>query len=1010
MNIFKNIDNTKTINNEKNEKNISENIIKKIKENKNLYERISYLQLWWKTIYQIIKIQKYLRGFLYRIKLLKILERKENIVYGIIQLSKNIKKHFYKNIIKLIQDKIIQKKKYYFNIWNNLITKKNIIKKLKTFDKSKLIQKNKNGNITKINKTKNTKKLKSDSIRKRNIHNKEHNDENKTKNVVFDEKNVKKEQSLLISKKNGLESSRINTEKNIHNTTGIKNNSMEKRSKKNINFNSNNNINIGSNKKTCKFYKTSSNLLMNKSQNQIKNYKFHSKNNMNSFNKIYLSKKNTGVQKSKKIIKIRNKKIPPSLLDNNLNKFKSYNIESTRNKNKPNITKNPKAKKNTQLEYISTHENRFRCPKEIYSLNKNRRSLKKSSSITIEKLENSFQSKNNKLDNDKENKDINETNNNSIRAKSVESRHKKKFKSFVENSNTKNEIEKNEDNLEKNINTIELPKNEENKAIIKSKTKVMKKTKKKKNHNQNQKGILKNSNRVQNKFKHKIALEWLNAWKMKNVKKQIVNKLRSISKLTCKIKKYLYKHKGHLFLNTLRHIQKTKIIFNNFITYINISLKKLILRKLKENFYNNKEIEKEIEKNLDINNKNDVNIDNNSIDDNIKDNLNDNNENDKEKEEEKIIDISEKKINIIEISTYKDTKINSKIKNNKIIIESKIKLQKLILIKKRITEQIIKQKYFKKWKVLLFKYEPAINPGYHNIKEFYLNYKTKVKIEKDTENQHQRINSSYHRKRVKYQPNYILDSSFKEEKLYNKKIVNYTNYTKYNNTNNNNNNINNITTINKEYLNKSQPEINYYNNFKNLDEYNNYNYDYQDNYYPSNLITSSQYDDNNNKNNNKISINYNLCSNSPFKNGIYKKKRVINTKNSNINKNINNMSCVLGDVNKSNFELNNTIENEKEFLNNSMVMRRRIKNNNDVYFPKHVSPNLVENEPDYEVSNLYIREQPEFYSKTKNENNINAYKKMNIRYQKMYYENDLNSEHRQVNFGILEEQTNEGTN
>jgi hypothetical protein len=60
-----NLTDSKSVNKEKNK---TDEIINLIQNNNYLYEKISYLQLWWKTIYQIIKIQKYLRGFLYRIK------------------------------------------------------------------------------------------------------------------------------------------------------------------------------------------------------------------------------------------------------------------------------------------------------------------------------------------------------------------------------------------------------------------------------------------------------------------------------------------------------------------------------------------------------------------------------------------------------------------------------------------------------------------------------------------------------------------------------------------------------------------------------------------------------------------------------------------------------------------------------------------------------------------------------------------------------------------------------
>ena len=995
-NILKNISiNKNNYNNLLNSKNTNpirvEDIVKNIEDNRYLYDKISYLQLWWKTIFQIIKIQKYLRGFLYRIKLLKLLELKEKIVYGIIHLSKSIKKNIYINLIKLIKQKIYQKQKYYFEIWNIFVTKKTIIQKLKKYDKVKIISK-----IDKSGKSKNKKKLKSESVKKRE----------KIKKINFEEKieilekNIKKEQQLLTSLKSGLETNRTNTEKDSH-----KNNSMEKRitTKNNIdnllNIYNNSKVDLRvpkTNKKACQFYKTSSNFLMNKSENQIKN-KFSKNNFNNKTSKIKLSKKNTNIQKYKKINKNRNRRVPTDLIDNNLNKFKSYNIESTinknknKNKNKNIIKKNQEQdigkKRNAELEYISTHENRFHCPKQLYSLNKskNNNNLKKSSSITLEKLDISFENK--------ENINKNGKIQNNIRAKSLESRHKKKFKSFVHNINYNNII-----NKEENMNTkdkdkdkdkekdkdknndlsyVESPKNEKQKKkrIMKSKTKVMKKVKKKKN--KNLKSILKNPNRPVCQAKNKSLLPWLNIWRKKIIKNGIINKLRGISHLNNKIKKYYYKNNAFSFIKSLKNLYKFKIIYENFNIYRNIVFSKIIIQKLKEN------------------NKNKINTIENTENKNI--NLNEN------------INVNENKINIIEISPYQDSKINSKIKNNKIKIESQKKLQKLLIIKQKIIDNSFKDKYFIKWKLLNDQFEPNLNTRYKNIKDFYLNIKqnNKDKNEDKNENENenedikenQRINSSYHKKRVKYQPNYNLETSFKEEKLYSKKIVNYLN--------------DNINIRKEEYLNKSQPQINNYNNDNYINsphKFNNINF---------NISVKNEDNEDNENNNNIISnniinnniISNNIISNSPINQGIYKKKRIINSKNSNINRNMNN-SCIIGEINKANYELNNTMENEKEFMNNSVVMGRRkiINKYKDIYYPKHVSPNLLENESEYDISKFYIKEQPEFLSKSKNMNHNIAYKKINIRYQKMYYDNDINSENKLINIGILEEQTNEGTN
>ena len=963
VNSFRNKDINKSKNilldskNNTTQKKIEYKAAKKIEGNKILLEKIKYLQLWWKTIFQIIKIQKYLRGFLYRIKLLKLLEIKEKVLYGIIQLSKCIKRDLFNNIIQKIKNIIFQKQKFYFNIWSNLVIKKTIVKKLKTFDKSKIIKKN--------DKIKKVKKLKSNSMKKRDLN----KDKRKEKEVKFDEnyqtleKIEKKEKLSLSIGKEGLETSRINTEKNIHNC--IKNNSIEKRPvKKNIDKLIGNNSNFDlkmkqNNKKQCQFYKTSSNFLMNKSQNQLKNNKFRNKNNFNfKSNQIQLSKKNTNIQKNKKLKNNRNKNIGDrGFLENNLNKFKSYCVESSRNKLKKgggiNISKELKPKKISQLEYISTHENRFHCPKQLYSLNR-KKNLKKNESIDFNnKLDISFQ----KTTENKESNTIkNEKPNNNTRARSLESRHNKKFKSFVQNINNNNLINNGtnkEFELNKNISFLELPKNEEQKKIIKSKTKVMKKGKKKNNVQKNPKGILKTQNHNIHKNKdnnknNKNILPWLISWRKNNIKIHILNKLRGISKINNYYKLYVLKKNGNEFIKLLKKNQQYKILFNNFNKYRNLIFTKIIIKKLKENYKNKKN--------------------NNDLNENSKIN---NNEYNNETQNEK-----DSKINIIEISPYQDTKINCKIKNNKIKIESKIKLQKVLIIKKRVNEYEKLKKYFNKWKMTNIHYIPNLTTEFKNMKNFYFNNKQNSQEEK--ENEKQRINSSYHKKRVKYHQNFNLESSIKEDKLYNTKVID-------------NFNSNNIHVQKEDNFNKSQPEINYFDNYNNPQHQYNF----------SNLITSSHNNENNNNRNNFI-------SNSPIQIGIYKKKRIINNKNSNINKNVNNISCVLGEVNNSKF---NTLENEKEFMNNSMVMGRRRKNNyNDIYYPKYVDPNLEENESIYGKRKIEIKEENENPNKNNHINNNNVYKKMNVRYQKMYYDNDIISEHKNVNLGLLEEQTNEGTN
>jgi hypothetical protein len=447
------------------------------------------------------------------------------------------------------------------------------------------------------------------------------------------------------------------------------------------------------------------------------------------------------------------------------------------------------------------------------------------------------------------------------------------------------------------------------------------------------------------------------------------------------IKYFNNKNNGENFFKNLKNYDKCKILKENFNIYRNIIFTKFILQKLKEKNkeYNNNENDK--------NNNNDYNT-------NKKNN----------------------KVNIIVISPDHAIEIDSKIRNNFIKNEIFKKIQKLLIIKQKLYEYSIKKKYYMKWKILIEQYNPKGKTGFQN---YYSNIQApniRNNIISDNNNGNKRTSSSCHKKTIKHQPN--LDFSFNEEKnnLYNKKIVNYVN------TNNN-------LSVNKDdYLNKSQPKINNYhifddisinkgdffnntqsqiNNYNNLVNYNDDNvtdFNNQQGYnkYP-NLNTCSKFDEPNN-----INININLITKSPFYQGIYKKKKV-NYKNT-LNKNINN-SCVLREVNKSNFELNNIMENNNtELMNNSMIMGRRRKNNENIYYPKKVSPNLVENESVYGVQKIYIHEHPKILSykdSNNNNNNNTAYQKINIGYQKMNYNNDLNIMKNQMHFGGYEEKENE---
>ena len=115
-------------------KNLAQKQILKQKEmeiNQKIFlSKVKYLQIWWKTIFQIIKIQKFIRGYICRNKLLKIIGLQEKYFEKVLNLVKVIKIFFWKKylLIKLIKIKpcII----YYINKWKEITFKKLIIKEI----------------------------------------------------------------------------------------------------------------------------------------------------------------------------------------------------------------------------------------------------------------------------------------------------------------------------------------------------------------------------------------------------------------------------------------------------------------------------------------------------------------------------------------------------------------------------------------------------------------------------------------------------------------------------------------------------------------------------------------------------------------------------------------------------------------------------------------------------------------------------------------------------------------
>ena len=112
--------------------NINKNNINYFKEfyqERNYLEKIKFIQLWWKTIFQIIKIQKHLRGFLYRQRLIEELDREEIAVDNLLFFIKSYKKIVFKIFIFRL-NKYKPNIRYYFIKWNEIISKIRIMKNL----------------------------------------------------------------------------------------------------------------------------------------------------------------------------------------------------------------------------------------------------------------------------------------------------------------------------------------------------------------------------------------------------------------------------------------------------------------------------------------------------------------------------------------------------------------------------------------------------------------------------------------------------------------------------------------------------------------------------------------------------------------------------------------------------------------------------------------------------------------------------------------------------------------
>ena len=128
------VNNAKYIRRYQYSKNLTQKKIMKHKEmeiNQKIFlSKIKFLQIWWKTIFRIIKIQKFIRGYLYRNKLVKIIGLQQKYFEKVFNLVKVIKKFCWKNLLLLNLMKIKPSIKYYLNKWKDVTFKKIILKEI----------------------------------------------------------------------------------------------------------------------------------------------------------------------------------------------------------------------------------------------------------------------------------------------------------------------------------------------------------------------------------------------------------------------------------------------------------------------------------------------------------------------------------------------------------------------------------------------------------------------------------------------------------------------------------------------------------------------------------------------------------------------------------------------------------------------------------------------------------------------------------------------------------------
>ena len=609
-------------------------LFREFQQEESLLEKIKFIQLWWKTIFQIIKIQKHVRGFLYRQKLIEELDREEVIVDNLLFLIKSYKKIVFNIFIYRLRN-YKPGTKYYLNKWNEKIKKSIIIHKLLN-QYYKNINKNRNSTNNNVDINKKCNKLMkyeylydnnyflrdSTNILLNNMdnridnYNKDSNDNNSDdeyRKLSIENYSIKKkffDNNMIIpsinDRKNYIAGKNINNNSNNFNKIFNKNISKtkfaikkKKKLKHNLNINNGHRNSLNINNKGDDFKN-----IQEKNQNDyIKNIHMSYPNPLilSSHNKIlkkriknYTSIINTESYKSehKNKININNmkgnrfkrNKIANKLVSKEIVPFSmSNNIENNSETKKLNSLTTSNNALNLQNKKLKIYENHLYEYKNLY---KNKTNIIKNDYIDVKKI--------------KKNKNKSGNNKNKIFKKANESSH------FLRKNIKSASI----DHLKQINNIIEKDNNNNNYSEL---------------QNQN---ILSNNTNTTSSFNSSFLNytkpnpkinKCLNIWYNKIYYDKIKRRLRSLSKIS-KFSNKLKKKIIFAFLENLKiygnfirfkklfNRYKIKIIkksllkcsiYKKFINYKEIVFKKMIFEKLKEYLIRNqKKIYNEIEKDI----------------------------------------------------------------------------------------------------------------------------------------------------------------------------------------------------------------------------------------------------------------------------------------------------------------------------------------------------------------------------------------------------------------------------